>query len=186
MARDILAELNNDNDTYDSVNELVQRKLDSPPQPLETFSKSDINEYKKVEKSLSGRALADAELKDSKGKILANGTPQNKFRRPAIDPERLKVEDDGTIRNPYLNWPIKEIDDVPVVLIGAVPFYNKECTWDENYRHLSEHFTQCEHPNYHNAVYCKIRYADLFKQVSDAWVVRTDQEIQLWRAREVG
>lgn len=179
-SKEILDELNNESNNV--IADLTKKTLDEEFQR----EKREMDEiefqdsipgqiHTGLMKAAKNRKEADELLKESKGKVLADGRPQNRFKKPAIDPNKS-----------YENFPIKEIDGVPVVLIGAVPFFNKDVQWDENYRHLSEHFTQCEHPNYHNAVYCKIRYSDLFKQVSDAWVIRTDEETQLWRAKEVG
>lgn len=136
-------------------------------------------------KAAEKRAAKAEALIEEKGLVLADGTPQHRIPKSSIDPERMKTRTraDGTVEfiNPYKNFPVKEIDGCKVQLVGSVPFYNKECTWDDGYRSESQHFVQSDHPNYANAVYCRVRqFKNFDKQIKDAFVVRTDEEIQLF------
>lgn len=136
-------------------------------------------------KAAEARAAKAEALLAQKGLVLSDGTPQRRALKGKVDPERMKVEADknGQLQfvNPYNNFPIKKIDGENVVLVASVPFYDKSCAWDDGHRHESEHFIQSEHPNYINAVYCRIRQFKSFdKTLRDAFVVRTDEEVQLF------
>lgn len=146
---------------------LAQREIDKESDLQDTDRAINVERVKQREK----RKEDDKEAqREAKGVVLVDGRPQRRLAKPKVEPG-VKYE----------NYPIKTIDGVAVVFIGAVPFWNKECTWDEGYRENSEHFQDTDHPQYYNAVYCKIKYTDLQKLTWDAWVIRTDQEIQLYR-----
>lgn len=94
---------------------------------------------------------------------------QNGFIKPEVDPTKK-----------YTNYPIKNIDGHKVTFIGARPFHDRDCRWDEDYRSNYQHFKQCDHPHYHNAAYVEIRFADHEKKVWPAYVVKNDTDIELY------
>lgn len=108
---------------------------------------------------------------EERGEVLSTGRPSGKKARPAVNPDPKYV---------YKNYPVKEIDGIRVLFLGARPFWDKQCEWDNGYQDQYEHFTQSEHPMFYNAVYCKVKYVDHYKRVIDAWVVNTDQEKMLF------
>lgn len=131
------------------------------------------------------RAEKAEKLLEEKGMVLANGVPQKRMPKSQIDPSRMAtaLNKDGQLEfvNPYKNFPVREIDGKKVQLVASVPFYDKQCNWDDGYRSSSEHFIQSEHPNYANSVYVHIpTFKNFDKSIKEAFVIRTDEEVQLF------
>lgn len=123
----------------------------------------------KFEKLKAEIKVKDQMLSD-KGLVLASGQPQFRKVKEAIEPGRI-----------YNNFPVATIDDKPVRFVSSRPFYDKQVSWDDGFRQSSEHFIQCDHPIYTNAVYCHIpKFVNFDKALKEAYVIRTDEEIQLY------
>lgn len=115
------------------------------------------------------KAAEDAAIKESKGAVLTGGVVSNKFKKPEIEPGKV-----------YKNFPVKTIQGVGVTFQAARPFHDKSCDWDEKYRNNYEHFIESDHPIYHNSAVTAVKWTTHEKVVRDGFVIKTDEEIQLF------
>lgn len=130
----------------------------------------------KIAASKEKREAKKEAEKESRGKVMAGGmVKRDKAGRPKgapeIDPKRT-----------YSNYPIKTIDGNTVQFVGARPVNDRKCAWDEDCIEDYDHFTETDHPNYHNAVYAPTQYKNFKNELQNAFVIKTSKEIQLFIA----
>lgn len=159
-----------------AMNNFVETEVEAKLQKQRDIdNQSDHQDKISVINSTKAKEREDMRVEEEiqkRGKVLANGKVSNKIGRPEVDPTKT-----------YKNHPIKTIEGQPVVFLGARPFWDKACEWDNGYQDQYEHFTESDHPMYYNAVIAKVKYTDHNRRVLDAWVVSTDKEKLLYIKR---